>query len=520
MAPKRRRLDIDSVLATATRTAESETNATRQPDSTSRGSGTLAYVPIDAIAPNKRNVRRTLLGVEELAESIASVGVLEPLVARPITERERAQYERAVKYIIVMGERRHAASTLAGLTTIPVVIRTDIAHDNEIKLMMVENLQRNDLNPIDEGLGYRQLIEELQLSQRTVAKLLGVPQTRVSRRIALLELDNALQDQIAANRVGVDVATAHLVRLDKPAQAEVAARIAAHPERDWDPAEVRKLADQITQETLLRNVRSDQRDRATAVGAVIYESFDELPDGIRDRPEIHQITDAADVAAAGRRGNLLAVITSYRTGPDWYLRHPAATSLPGADRSRDRPDDAGQPAEAKDNVACARIEVTTPEPRHADDAAGRAGVEQQPEASNTARVCDHSPTPRPADRSPATGNHVQTGTQQTDKQLIATWAQQHRRIKRPELEGFARWFLERIPDDDASALVRAWLNDAKPYKAWKLQLTDDSYTESALRAAFLYAVATDYLESQTNPDSPAGRRTAARLAEQEERHRD
>lgn len=514
MAPKRRAIDIDSALATATRTAESEATATRLPDTTSRGPGTLTHVPISAVTPNIRNVRRTLLDVEELAESIASEGVLQPLVVRPITDRERPQYDPEVKYIIVMGERRHAGSKLAGLDTVPVVVRTDIAHDNEIKLMMVENLQRRDLNPIDEGLGYRQLIEELELSQRAVAKVLGIPQARISRRLALLDLDTALQDQIAADRVGVDVATAHLVKLDQPAQAEVAARLAAQPDREWDPADIRKLAEQVTQEAVIRGIRSDQRDRARTANADTYESFDELPDDIRERPKTHQLRDAGDIATAGRLGNLLAVITDYRTGPDWYLRDPAGAAPPApaasprqAVSATDQPD-ADNPA----RVDAHNPETGQPEP---DDVDGVA-TEQSPTAAAHA---DDSPTVEPDDGQ-RDAQQDQAEARRSDAELITSWAQDHRRVKRPELEGFARWFLERIPDDEASILVRTWLNDDQPHESWKLQLANDSYTESALRAAFLYAVATDYLEAQATPDSAAGRRTAGRLAEQEEKHRD
>lgn len=467
MAKKRAIDRMQSVVATASRTAADESAVSRRQDDGRSGSASFVEVPIDAVAANVRNVRRSIGDVSQLAQSIAEEGVLEPLVVRPVASDERRHYPGDVKYAVVMGERRLSASRTAGLVSIPVVVRTDITRTEEIKLMLIENLQRESLTPIDEALGYRQLIREApageRLSQRGLAKQIGMTQAHISRRLTLLDLEDSVQTLVADGRVGVDIAVNHLGKLSRVEQVTVAEKVGSST-REWEPSEIRKLAEQARHAAVVESARAEQRERAREVGAVIFETVDDLPEEIRADQHGHRLWDRAAIADAGSAENLAAVITDYRTGPEWYVRDTA--SITGS---------------------------TPPADNLLDQTAATA--------------------PADGDSSPATAAELPDPS--SEAALMAGWVAAHRRVKRPELEQVACWQAERIPDDEASRLVRGWLKVDVPFEQWRDQLLDDRYAPLALRAVYLYTVAEDLVAAREAPDSPAGRRTAARLAEQE-----
>jgi ParB/RepB/Spo0J family partition protein len=529
---KRRAIDsMQAVVASASRTAAGESAAARRSGDGLAGTAQFVEVPIGAVAANVRNVRRSVGDIEQLAQSIAEEGVLEPLVVRPIVAEERAHYPGDAKYAVVMGERRLAASRQAGRTEVPVVVRTDIRRTDEIKLMLIENLQRESLTPIDEALGYRQLIEEGpqedRLSQRALAKQIGVTQAHISRRLKLLGLHPDLQALVNDGRIGVDVAANHLADLGRAEQAEVAERVAAKPAKDWEPAEIRNLAAEAKHAALVRTVRADQRDKAREAGAAIYESVEELPEDVRDDLRAHRIWDRAAIANAGRSDNLLAVITDYRTsGPEWYVSDTAGiTPPPPPPATAQEPPTAAQPASPASADGRSEPEVAEPVATGAESPAPATNDSaEQPTAEHTA-ADQHAPIantvePEPTAAAASLGEPLSEENTPVISQALSTdaamsaWATVHRRVKRPELEAIARWVAERIPDDEPAGLVRSWLRVDEPWSEWHAGLLADPYAEATLRAVFLYSVASDLVASRDNPDSPAGRRTAERLAEQ------
>lgn len=145
-------------------------------------------LPLDQIKPNPNQPRVNFdeEQLSELADSIKQNGVLQPILVRKVGKH----------YEIVAGERRYQASKLAGLTEIPAVVR-EISDDKVFQLALIENLQRSDLNPIEEARGYRQLIQEQGLTQEGLATVLSKSRSAIANSMRLLDLPDEVLDMIA-----------------------------------------------------------------------------------------------------------------------------------------------------------------------------------------------------------------------------------------------------------------------------------------------------------------------------------
>lgn len=139
-----------------------------------------AGLRLSEVEPDRNQPRKEFddASLAELAESIAQHGVLQPIVVRPSS---------VGGYIIVAGERRWRAARLAGLTEIPALIR-NISEEQAVELALIENLQREDLNPIEEAMGYRQLMERCQYTQEKAASRLAKSRSAVANSLRLLNL--------------------------------------------------------------------------------------------------------------------------------------------------------------------------------------------------------------------------------------------------------------------------------------------------------------------------------------------
>lgn len=173
-------------------------------------------VAIDLIDPSAVQPRSVFndTKLEELAKSIASNGVVQPVLLR----RKGARYE------LIAGERRWRAAQLAGLTKVPAVVR-DVPDDQVLEIALIENLQREDLNPIEEAAGYRKLIETLGLTQETVAERVGRDRSYVTNYLRLLRLPDDIQDLLQSGRISTGHART-LLGLEQPdLQRRVARKI-------------------------------------------------------------------------------------------------------------------------------------------------------------------------------------------------------------------------------------------------------------------------------------------------------
>ncbi len=206
--------DVDAVPATPP--------PDREPVGTSAaatGPATYAEVVPEAVTPNPRQPREVFDPdeLEGLATSLADIGMLQPLVVRPLG---------GGRYELVAGERRLRAAKLAGLTTVPVLIRhTDDA--DLLKQALVENIHRVQLNPLEEAAAYQQLLEEFGVTQEELATRLGRSRPAVSNTIRLLQLPAAVQRRVAAGVLSAGHAKALLAIPDATVQASVAERIVA-----------------------------------------------------------------------------------------------------------------------------------------------------------------------------------------------------------------------------------------------------------------------------------------------------
>lgn len=158
----------------------------------SAGNGVLE-VSIDSVRPNPRQPREHFShsALEELIASIKEHGVLQPLV---VTRRGDGTYE------LIAGERRLRASKLAGKETVPVIVRT-ASEQEKLELALIENLQRQDLSPIEEAKAYKMLIEEYDLTQEEVAKRVGKSRPFVANTLRLLTLPQEVQKAVALGKI-------------------------------------------------------------------------------------------------------------------------------------------------------------------------------------------------------------------------------------------------------------------------------------------------------------------------------
>ncbi len=179
----------------------------------------FAEVAVDAIEPNPRQPREAFdeEAMAELVTSIREVGVLQPVVVRAIADG---------RYQLVMGERRLRASREAGLSVVPAIVR-DTGDDAMLRDALLENLHRQQLNPLEEAAAYRQLLDEFGATHEELAERIGRSRSQVSNTIRLLGLPPAVQRRVAAGVLSAGHARALLALDDADAQERLAARIVA-----------------------------------------------------------------------------------------------------------------------------------------------------------------------------------------------------------------------------------------------------------------------------------------------------
>ena len=182
------------------------------------GESAFKMVPILQIEPNHDQPRHGFSpeGIEELAASMKEKGVLQPIIVKRIGLGDR--------YELICGERRLRAATLCGLTEIPAILK-DVAQDDFLEWALIENIQRQDLNAIEEAQAYRRLVEERMLSQDEVAKRIGKNRTTVTNMIRLLRLPEEILGYLAEDRLSAGHARALLGLLTPEHQKQMARRI-------------------------------------------------------------------------------------------------------------------------------------------------------------------------------------------------------------------------------------------------------------------------------------------------------
>jgi ParB family chromosome partitioning protein len=170
-------------------------------------------VPVDAIGPNPRQPRQILDSstLAELAASIREHGLIQPLIVT------RAPLEAEVTYTLIAGERRWRAAKMAGLSEVPVIVR-EATPQAMLEWALVENIQRADLNPLEEAAAYRALMDEFGLTQEQVAARVGKSRAAVANSVRLLNLAEPVKEALGTGQISEGHARALLSLPDEPSQ--------------------------------------------------------------------------------------------------------------------------------------------------------------------------------------------------------------------------------------------------------------------------------------------------------------
>ncbi len=190
------------------------------PDAPSAPPESTREVDLDLLRPNRDQPRRAIedTRLEELAQSIRAHGIIQPIL---VARQEDGSFE------IVAGERRWRAAQRAGLLRVPVVVR-DVAHSKRLELALIENIQRENLNPIEQAAGYARLAEEFGLTQEQIARSVGRDRATVANYQRLLGLPAEVRAELAAGTLTMGHARAIAGLADERAQRHAAREIRAH----------------------------------------------------------------------------------------------------------------------------------------------------------------------------------------------------------------------------------------------------------------------------------------------------
>lgn len=206
-------------------------------------------IPIDAIKASKANPRRDFdeSELDELAQSIRERGLIQPLLVRPVKNDG---------YEIVAGERRWRAAQRANLHDVPVVIRA-VTDKEALELAIIENVQRSDLNPIEEAQGYKKLIDKFDHRQEDLAGIVGKSRSHLANLMRLLKLPKGVQEMVSDGRLSSGHARALVGRKDAAALAE---RIVAEGLTVRDVERLVQLEEQTTSSTRKSNKPNKDAD--------------------------------------------------------------------------------------------------------------------------------------------------------------------------------------------------------------------------------------------------------------------
>lgn len=176
----------------------------------------LREIPVGSIVPNPNQPRKQMddKAMAELVASIREFGIVQPVVIRPV----------GAGYELVVGERRWRAAQQAGLKSIPAIVRSSTSTES-LEMALIENLQREDLNAIEEGLAYRQLIEDFGISQNEIAKRVGKDRATVANTLRLLQLPAEIQRMVIDGEVTSGHARSLLALQGDSFQSKLARRV-------------------------------------------------------------------------------------------------------------------------------------------------------------------------------------------------------------------------------------------------------------------------------------------------------
>ena len=217
-------------------------------------------VKISLIEPNRDQPRKDFNEEElqELAESIKNYGVLQPLLVQ----------KKGTSYELIAGERRWRAAKLAGLKEVPVVLR-EYSKQQAMEIALIENVQRADLNPIEEAQAYQQLVKEFHLTQEEIAARVSKNRATITNAMRLLKLDEEIQNLLIKGAISSGHARAILSLEDKQLQKKAAKEVL---DKRLSVRETEKLVKRLDRASAEKNERNEKKDDALAL---IFQDLEE-----------------------------------------------------------------------------------------------------------------------------------------------------------------------------------------------------------------------------------------------------
>jgi ParB family chromosome partitioning protein len=282
-APRRLGRGLEAIISTAKQQRDTGSNPAQ---AAAPAGSELQRIPISDIAPNRFQPRRTFTEPElaELESSIRSNGLLQPIVVRARGDG---------KWELVAGERRLRAAGRVGWTDIPAVVR-DFDDRAMLTLALVENLQRADLNPLEEAEGYQRLIDEFGLTQQQVADAVGKDRTTITNLLRVLTLQPAVRQLVERGHISAGHARALLPIKDERTQLDLANEIVA---RQLSVREVEARARALTAETTTPTRGAPRTSTSATPGAA-----DAASKRIEEQLRKHLQTDVHVQALGNDRG--------------------------------------------------------------------------------------------------------------------------------------------------------------------------------------------------------------------------
>lgn len=207
---------LDSLIPNAVGTNESKNNVNSEDEKNEKQKSPETMVKITMVEPNREQPRKNFDedSLLELAESIKQFGLLQPILVQ----------DRKTYYEIIAGERRWRAAKMAGLKEVPVIIK-DLTDQEIVEISLIENIQREDLNPIEEALAYKRLLTEFNLKQDEVAERVSKSRTAVTNSMRLLKLCDEVQQMIIDDMISTGHARALISIEDQEQQYTIAQKI-------------------------------------------------------------------------------------------------------------------------------------------------------------------------------------------------------------------------------------------------------------------------------------------------------
>jgi len=249
----------------------------------------LLYVPIEQIAPNPLQPRKTFNddSIDELSRSVREHGIIQPLVVTRSGDH---------RYKLIAGERRYRAAQKAGLATVPIVVKEEMGEGDALQVALIENIQREDLNPIEEALAYHQLHEEFGLTQEEIAKRVGKERSTVANFLRLMKLPDPVKKLLASGQLSMGHARALLAVDSAKKQEQLADRVVkrnlnvrqtemlaaeSSPNKAVEKKEEKDVFTRDAEEKLQRSLRTKVEIDRKRRGGVIHIRFASEDDLIR-----------------------------------------------------------------------------------------------------------------------------------------------------------------------------------------------------------------------------------------------